>query len=463
MVDTSIAMGYKPIEVQNPMNQLAQMMQIKAAQQSGQMNAMKMDQYTRTKERQNKLLALMGQMPADANDDQRSAALKGAGYFDEADKLQTGILNRRKIESEAGAKEWETKSKKLDYMSQAFGYVKDNPTPDAAIAVNRHLGEVGIFTPEQVAQAEAAIRANPSPDYIRANATRAFQSSLSAKDQLPKLEGFNAGNRYVQTARNPITGASTETGSTAIGQSADNAATVANAARTASMVDARARAGQAQSAQQHAATLAQGGKPPPGYRYTPDGNMQAIPGGPADAKASALAQQKALGASDVDSAIATLRDAYGRLEVGGGITSTASGPIGNLAASTSSSSVGQMVGRALGTNNQSARNDIAMTRPALLAALMKATGMSAKQMDSNAELKLWLATATDPTLDVESNRRALNAIERKYIPNGQPFNAVNLPAPSGSAKNNRGWSLMTDANGNKAYVSPDGKQFEEVQ
>ena len=56
-----------------------------------------------------------------------------------------------------------------------------------------------------------------------------------------------------------------------------------------------------------------------------------------------------------------------------------------------------------------------MTRPALLAALMKATGMSAKQMDSNAELKLWLATATDPSLDVESNRRALAKIEQKYI------------------------------------------------
>jgi len=29
-------------------------------------------------------------------------------------------------------------------------------------------------------------------------------------------------------------------------------------------------------------------------------------------------------------------------------------------------------------------------------------------------------------------------------------------------KNQQGWNLMTDANGNKAYVSPDG-QIEEVQ
>jgi hypothetical protein len=80
-----------------------------------------------------------------------------------------------------------------------------------------------------------------------------------------------------------------------------------------------------------------------------------------------------------------------------------------------SSGAGQMLGKMFGTKNQSARNEVAMMRPALLAALMKATGMSSKQMDSNAELKLWLATATDPTLDIQANRAALNAIEQKYL------------------------------------------------
>ena len=159
-------------------------------------------------------------------------------------------------------------------------------------------------------------------------------------------------------------------------------------------------------------------KVPMGYRVTPEGNLEAIPGGPADVKATALMDQKTAGASGVNSAVATLRDAYDRLEAGGGITSTKSGPVANIAASTASSGLGQVLGKTFGTKNQSARNDIAMTRPALLAALMKATGMSAKQMDSNVELKLWMTTATDPTLDVESNRRALDAIEEKYLGGG---------------------------------------------
>ena len=166
--------------------------------------------------------------------------------------------------------------------------------------------------------------------------------------------------------------------------------------------------------------LAQGNKPPPGFRYTPDGNMERIPGGPADLKDVADREKKAAGAGDVDIALGTLRDAYDRLEKGGGITSTENSPLGNVMPSVASSGVGQAAGKLFGTQNQSARNDIAMARPALLAALMRATGMSAKQMDSNAELKLWLSTATDPTLDVESNRRALNNIEKKYLGSGTP-------------------------------------------
>ena len=158
-----------------------------------------------------------------------------------------------------------------------------------------------------------------------------------------------------------------------------------------------------------------GGKVPMGYRYTPEGNLEPIPGGPADAKANAAAEQKAVGAAGLDTTLATLRSAYDRLETGGGITSTKKSAMSNIGSAISSSGIGQMAGKMVGSENQSARNDVAMSRPALLASLMKATGMSAKQIDSNAELKLWLTTATDPTLDVEANRRALDSIESRYL------------------------------------------------
>lgn len=46
-----------------------------------------------------------------------------------------------------------------------------------------------------------------------------------------------------------------------------------------------------------------------------------------------------------------------------------------------------------------------------------------------------------------------------------PAHGPAAPAPVGAPapKNDKGWGLMVDAQGNRAYVSPDGKQFEEVK
>ena len=49
--------------------------------------------------------------------------------------------------------------------------------------------------------------------------------------------------------------------------------------------------------------------------------------------------------------------------------------------------------------------------------------------------------------------------ERKLNPLGLP----DLSAPTKPLTNSQGWTLHTDANGNQAYVSPDGKHFQEVK
>ena len=109
--------------------------------------------------------------------------------------------------------------------------------------------------------------------------------------------------------------------------------------------------------------------------------------------------------------IAQLRQSFDQLDKLGGITSTRNQPGSNIMAGISSSGFGQATGRLLGTEAQSERNKIAQTRPLLMTSIMQAMGLSAKQLDSNAELKLWLSAATDPTLDLESNRAALNNLE----------------------------------------------------
>ncbi len=214
------------------------------------------------------------------------------------------------------------------------------------------------------------------------------------------------------------------------------------------------------------AATSQGNKPPSGYRYKPNGDLEMIPGGPADTKK----QMQLEGGSTVDTVIATLRDQYNKLEDNGGITSPQNRFGSNIVAGVSSSGVGQSLGRMLGTDNQSSRNTIAQTRPILLQAIMKATGMSSKQMDSNAELKLYLATATDPTLDIASNRRALDMIDKLYGSGAGTASPPTKPPkdlPTKPPANSNAGSLTnpirvsSDADYNnvpkgKYYTAPDG-------
>jgi len=132
----------------------------------------------------------------------------------------------------------------------------------------------------------------------------------------------------------------------------------------------------------------------------------------------------------VDNLVAQLGSYYDALSDEGGITSTGLRAGSNVMAGIASSGLGQATGRLFGTQAQSQRNSIVQTRPLLVQAIKNATGMSAKQMDSNVELKMMLATATDPTLDIESNRRALANLAALY---GTGSGAAPPPAPSPGA------------------------------
>ena len=126
-----------------------------------------------------------------------------------------------------------------------------------------------------------------------------------------------------------------------------------------------------------------------------------------------------------------LRNHYDLLEKSGGIPDVSKGAMSNVVAGVASSTPGQMTGKLFGTENQSARNSIIQQRPLLLQAIKQASGMSAKQMDSNAEMKLYLQAATDPSLDVQTNRRALDLLEKLY---GNPKNNSELPMSGAPGK-----------------------------
>lgn len=138
-------------------------------------------------------------------------------------------------------------------------------------------------------------------------------------------------------------------------------------------------------------------------------------------------EQAAQGQSALSDSITTLRTMYKDLDANNAIANPDKSWRENIQAGIGSSPVGQAAGKMVGTQNQSTRNSINMQRPLLLQAIKQATGMSSKQMDSNAELNLWLRSATDPTLDIKANLQALDSIERKYLNGGSAASPSSAP------------------------------------
>jgi len=202
--------------------------------------------------------------------------------------------------------------------------------------------------------------------------------------------------------------------------------------------------------------------------------------GQVEAKVANTAQAKEgvieSGRAGVTTMINDLKGYYDILNKEKAITSTKRPGSVNAGARMGASDVGQLLGSALGTEAQSARDSIAQTRPLLLQAIKNATGMSAKQMDSNTELQLYLSTATDPKKSLEANMQALARLDQLYglgmnpgLPGATPAGSgVNPPLPPGMLLKRpsgvgENWRMVMDGDGNRAWASPDNKSFVEVK
>lgn len=177
------------------------------------------------------------------------------------------------------------------------------------------------------------------------------------------------------------------------------------------------------------------------------------------------AQTKQEGKKSIDETLASMAGEYDKLARTGGMPSEKAGWLENIPARLSASGAGQLVGA--NPEAQSSYQRLEGLRRDLIVAIKNATGMSAQEMNSNVELQQMLAAVTSPNQNIEAVRRRMNDISKRYGL-GKEFTGEEKQTKSEQTKsapptNAKGWTLHTDANGNQAYVSPDGKQFEEVK
>lgn len=157
---------------------------------------------------------------------------------------------------------------------------------------------------------------------------------------------------------------------------------------------------------------------------------------------SATADKNLAGKQQLSTIIDKMRGAYETLRTEGAAVQPGGDVLGNIGARIRGTGAAQAVEGAIGTKAQSERTKIKNMRPLLVNAIKQATGMSAQQMNSNVELKLFLDTATNPdTADIDANLAALENLNALY---GLGLDVGSPPASAAPANSGgNGWGKAT--------------------
>jgi hypothetical protein len=426
-IDPSIAMSFRPIQIESPVNQMAAIAQLRGAQEASQMNALKMQEYQQQQRERNALSRIMSEPGVEFGSDAfMNRVLAEAPSMYEG--IATRAVQREDIKERIAKREYETKKLKADLKQRQLEEFKTaqkdisafNSIQEVKDDIDRKVGS-GLLPEDMAANILAGL---PTDDgKFPAWKKQTLMKLMTAEKQLeftqPKPEKVDLGGKIVMIDMNP----NSDTFKQQIRQDDKTAAPRQSQLLTPEEERQKVRiaaAGRAPAAIP-TPTVTMVLDPNDSTRMlsvdakTYKGGSVGSPGviGIAGKEPTVGKKQEAkeIAQENAGNTIALLRQNFDQLDKLGAITSTQNRPGTNVGAYLSTTGAGQLTGRVFGTEAQSERNKIAQTRPLLMTQIMSALGLSAKQLDSNAELKLWLSAATDPTLDLESNKAALDNLE----------------------------------------------------
>jgi hypothetical protein len=157
--------------------------------------------------------------------------------------------------------------------------------------------------------------------------------------------------------------------------------------------------------------------------YAPGGGLGArgvLGTAAAQAGVSREEDKKATGRQTLGSILDQYESLYDSLQATGSIVSTERGVIPNIGSYIATTPLGQVAGQAVGSRAQSVRDQIRAMRTDLARQIMQATGMSAKNLDSNRELQLMLDSLADPATGYEAATAIIDRLRRTYVEGGAP-------------------------------------------
>jgi hypothetical protein len=178
-IDPSIAMGFRPIQIESPVNQMAAIAQLRGAQEASQMNALKMQEYQQQQRDKNALARIMGEKDLEFGSDEFMNRVLA-----EAPSQYEGIATRAAQRAEIGEKVEERKFKNFE---RKFGLFKSIvPNIDSEGGVYQYI-QAAYNDPdlkpvlEKIQPLEAALESNVSAFYRNPDEWRMRSSGVSAE------------------------------------------------------------------------------------------------------------------------------------------------------------------------------------------------------------------------------------------------------------------------------------------
>jgi hypothetical protein len=203
-VDTNIAMGFRPVQIESPINQMAAIAQLRGAQEASQMNALKMQEYQQQQQERNALSRIMSEPGVEFGSDAFMNRVLA-----EAPSMYEGIATRA---AQRDARKAETDKRRADLAKLNLDELK---TAQKDIAGMSSLDEVKADVERRRA---AKLLTDEHADFVLAGLPqdsaqfdtwkkRTLTNLLTAEKQLesmqPKPEKLELGGKIVIVDMNP--------------------------------------------------------------------------------------------------------------------------------------------------------------------------------------------------------------------------------------------------------------------
>ncbi len=281
-LDPNIILQARQPQIESPMNNLAKLMQVQGLQQQNQLGQLKMDEHRVAGERRNKLASLLsGQYETP---EARESALLSGGFMDEATKLGTDRRANQKSDLEIDTSRQKLATERYTTFKKTLGALESRPdlSKDLVTQVGQELVSAGIIPAEMY---RASIANMPDdPNALRQRLREGVAAQMTPEQMFtvfaPKPEKIDSGQTIGFRDTNPNsptygqnTGGAPVQKQMTPGEVASNRVAQGNLAVSQSRLNFDKQQGPA-------------GKPPAGYRWTPDGSLEPIPGGPGAQRAA---------------------------------------------------------------------------------------------------------------------------------------------------------------------------------